>query len=64
MDWQPIATAPKKTAILICAAGWPGSVWIARDLGIKKRLWHRGRDGARMNMDATHWIPLPVPPSE
>jgi hypothetical protein len=64
MDWQPIATAPKETNILVCKAGWPGSVWIVCDKGKQKRIWYRGKfSRSRMHMDATHWMPVPVPPT-
>lgn len=57
--WQPIATAPDGTMILICdmtateARNWCFVDWLVRGLLIAHPLRH-----------ATHWMPLPSPPQE
>jgi hypothetical protein len=59
MEWQPIETAPKdKTKILLVCPTRDGSqlVWIST--GNRFRRGRRGELGI-----ATHWMPLPVPPS-
>lgn len=62
MDWQPIETAPKGIDLILCRAGFPGSVWLARDEGIVKRIWYRKGSRSRLQMRPTHWMPIPVPP--
>lgn len=63
--WHPIETAPKDGTIVL---GWEprASKW-----KIKFMVYHRTRDGGYWtnavntgSVEATHWMPLPAPPSE
>lgn len=64
MDWQPIETAPKDTAILVYRNGFQ----IAHLNSVHKRWIGYGWDTAdtiNMNISApTHWMALPDPPKE
>jgi hypothetical protein len=55
MGWQPIETAPKDgTSVLL----------FDRDYGIATAAYFNGWQDSYSNFeDATHWMPLPEPPS-
>jgi len=53
--WQPIATGPKETEVLV----WDGkAVFVAQDDG---HDWYELGDG--VTLSPTHWMPLPEPPA-
>jgi len=59
-DWQPIETAPKdETKILLVCPTRDGGQLIWISCGNKFR---RGRHPGEIGV-ATHWMPLPDPPS-
>jgi hypothetical protein len=63
--WQPIETAPEKTAVLVCGIGSSGYYvadaklidgdWYLYDLEIDSYAWE--------SSNHTHWMPHPAPPS-
>jgi hypothetical protein len=58
-EWQPIETAPKDIDLLLgWWREWPERVWesSAGLAGSTKGGWLHGQ--------ATHWMPMPTPPSE
>lgn len=61
--WQPIATAPVDTPILVCVAGgWPDTV-VLRELGNMRVIIDA--DDGQISFDKwplTHWMPLPADP--
>lgn len=65
-EWQKIETAPKDTWILGWAPGWivVSMCWEdTRAIG-GRCGWYVEFDGERRKfIDATHWQPLPAPPS-
>jgi hypothetical protein len=61
MEWQPIETAPKDgTLVLLGNANNPE--WPLRCRRWDDETWGhwRGQDGD----EATHWMPLPAPPTK
>lgn len=62
MEWQPIATAPRDgTKILVWREAELG--YAGRRIGVDK--WHKNRWWhSRLNMQPTHWMPLPDPPKD
>lgn len=61
MEWQPIETAPKYKDILLIGSGGTQVVgyWDDDDGWVCD---YRGK-GNFNYVDATHWMPLPNPPS-
>ena len=65
MEWQPIETAPKMTAIMLYAAGY----YIGHFNTTNNRWWLQD-DGTVTATERllnswsppTHWMPLPEPP--
>lgn len=63
--WQPIATAPRDTVILLGYAPHPR---LAEDRRVYEGRWHDEQqtwtsvNGFLLHTGATHWQPLPVPP--
>lgn len=69
-EWQPIETAPKDRFILLwepefCAiwlAKWQGSLWYGVDNeGITRQS---AREDGETICYVTHWMPLPLPPTQ
>lgn len=58
-EWRPIATAPKDEEILVYE-GRTGQIEIVDWSDIEEGKW-LSRDYDRI--EATHWMPLPAPPS-
>jgi hypothetical protein len=60
MEWQPIATAPKDTFIVLSDGGslwhgfWHHDCWVTG--------YDDGRVYVRVILEPTHWAPLPAPP--
>lgn len=68
MTWQPIETAPKDgTEILVARAGYGMAVVSFRDgEWCNAGEWCFAGDvgwGGSMDVEPTHWMPLPEPPS-
>lgn len=72
-DWRSIETAPKDgTSVLLCDADEPrGAVFVigywGRELGypsVSEPSWRVRWDESDFGggYDATHWMPLPLPP--
>ena len=62
MDWQPIETAPKDVEVLLyfpCIRATPQARTGARPMMRVDHVWNWDT-GPRY---ATHWMPLPDPPS-
>ena len=73
-DWQPIETAPKDKAIMLCVAGWQpcsgrwwpfDSCWASFDWeGHFESDQEMSDYVARSSYEPTHWMPLPPSPQE
>lgn len=68
MEWQPIETAPKDGSWVIALLKDGDICRAAAFEFYRKIVWGTGRV-VGMNcypetVDATHWMPLPPPPSE
>jgi hypothetical protein len=67
MEWQPIETCPKMTAVLLYATGY----YIGHFNETNSRWWVES-DGTQTAAEAslngfnkpTHWMPLPAPPKK
>ena len=62
--WQPIATAPKDGHILIFAP--PDIIYVVEHFEGPNDVdyWTEARGDQYETFAATHWMPLPEPPSE
>lgn len=60
-EWLPIETAPKDQQVLLGRAGEPGMVVGVIDSEVPDMLWTGG--DFVPDHGATHWMPLPSPPS-
>jgi hypothetical protein len=70
--WEPIETAPKDKAIMLCIAGWQpccgrwwpfDSCWVSFDWdGHFESDQEMSDYVARSSYEPTHWMPLPAPP--
>ena len=58
-QWQPIETAPSDIQILLYSP-WSHATNPGR---IETGIYHNSRGGSWHSW-ATHWMPLPAPPSE
>ena len=72
-DWQPIETAPRDRWILVWDARLKRCVVVQSMTAIEDgsvdwvfaRHWDEfGKTMAFISKDATHWMPLPLPPTE
>jgi hypothetical protein len=58
-QWQPIATAPTHTSVLV----WDGNT---NKVGVAhcsvQPAWYWDNDESDYEVNATHWLPLPNPP--
>jgi hypothetical protein len=69
MTWQPIETAPKDGTVIFAWHDMPTNKWAAFDINIKKAQW-LGEQwrvegyGGNVPANVTHWMPLPIPPSD
>jgi hypothetical protein len=62
MEWQPIATAPSETPVLVFCPGNHSDEWIMMAERDERRgLWSIFVDG--QIIEPTHWMPLPSPPN-
>lgn len=60
--WQPIMTAPKDGTYIDCHNGsqrFTNVYWSSA----KRRFEFRARDGSYYDTEATHWMPVPNPPT-
>jgi len=75
MEWQPIETAPKDDALLVCGTrqGWehcgPHIVCARRDSWTGRWSIYGAAPSRHSpqwldTIDPTHWMPLPAPPAE
>ncbi|AAQ73407.1 gp61 [Burkholderia phage Bcep1] len=71
--WQPIATAPTDTVMLIAGRcrGRPFVTAAKLDSGTRYGTWFRGAEHGGWEWewdfaadDVTHWMPLPAPPAD
>lgn len=62
--WQPIATAPKDRAVLVCNAHRYRPIWARwADTDVYPPMdWWAWRDQDDCVVFATHWQELPEPP--
>jgi hypothetical protein len=58
-EWQPIETAPSDTVVLL----YTPHLHVTNPERIEARIYHVSRAGSR-HAWATHWMPLPAPPSQ
>ncbi len=79
MKWQPIETAPKmKTVLLFAVTEIDPSTKAVRNWKMDSGFWHtgyeddapvmspwcwEGRQLRAMDVQPTHWMPLPEPPA-
>lgn len=71
MEWQPIETAPKDVPVMIFStdARWPGVIIAICSSFVDERgnlvavdwgdFWQDGD----LDVEPTHWMPLPEPPN-
>lgn len=62
MDWQPIATAPANTYILVFEQDSDPSMYVAAN-DASYVGWVIETPSSRIYCDPTHWMPLPEPPN-
>jgi len=74
-EWQPIATAPKDESFIIVFARWGWDYYYAPTGGPYQAIASFDKDSGRFiqttenpyedySTDATHWMPLPKPPTD
>ena len=73
MEWQPIETAPEYVRVLVWSKR--EGVNTAKQIGGGSPMWwlythegtvnecHDDGSGDPMEVDPTHWMPLPAPPA-
>ena len=62
-QWQPIETAPENTLIIV--RNWDGHIWeVTLEAHCEEeKNWYL-HDETLLNIDPTHWMPLPEAPKE
>jgi hypothetical protein len=69
-NWQPIETAPKDGTVILLGCPAVGAMKDPESRRVFEGLWHKGQktftsvNGFLLLTVATHWMPLPDPPSQ
>ena len=63
MDWQPIETAPHDEVVLLYWKDWSGAEYMETARYSTGKRYENGYSDYSQHSWATHWMPLPAPPS-